>query len=277
MTDKGIIRQALREDSAAQDITTRALVPPHARASAVIIAKEDMCVCGLELVQGVYAALDKKVRCTTLVKDGAEVSRGRKLIALKGPARSILSGERVALNFLGHLSGVATLTRRYVRRIQGARAEIYDTRKTTPGLRELEKYAVRCGGGHNHRTDLASMALIKDNHRMVMRRTAIEEVVKKIKSRTRKTVMVEVDTVAQFKRALKSGADVILVDNMKPSYVRSCLKLRNAQKRKTPLIEASGGITLDNVAHYAATGIERISIGALTHSAASADVSLELT
>ena len=187
-----------------------------------------------------------------------------------------MTGERTALNFLGYLSGIATNTRRYVRAVLPYKGVILDTRKTTPTLRELEKYAVRCGGAENHRFDLEGMILVKDNHRWACRRTSIARMVKRLRKGTREVIEFEVDTLAQFEQALAAGVDIILLDNMNCAQMKKAVILKNkSEEWRRPLLEASGGITLKNIKQVARTGVDRISIGALTHSRRSIDVSME--
>ncbi|MBI5416007.1 MAG: carboxylating nicotinate-nucleotide diphosphorylase [Candidatus Omnitrophica bacterium] len=272
-----IIREALREDRAGRDITTRLLVDPSVTARARIIIKEKAVVCGLEIACRVFQMIDKTVRCSFLCADGKEVPAGAKVLFLRGRARSLLSGERTALNFLGYLSGVATNARNYVRAVRPCKARILDTRKTTPGLRGLEKYAVRCGGAFNHRRGLSDMVLVKDNHRWICRnRMAVGAMVRHLRRSTRQTIEFEVDDLQEFKEALAAGPDIILLDNMNGRQLRQAVSLRNKRKSgKRPLLEASGGITLRNVRRIAQTGVDRISVGALTHSRRSIDVSME--
>lgn len=270
-----IVRQALKEDHAHKDITTQTLIGPSESASARIVAKEDAMVCGLPIACRVFQELDKNVRCDTVWPEGKLVKKGATLLVIKGKARALLSGERTALNFLGYLSGIATNANRYVQAVHPYKVQILDTRKTTPGLRELEKYAVRCGGAVNHRMNLEDMIFIKDNHRWINRnRMTLEKMVSSFKNRA---VELEVDTLSEFKEALMTRANVILLDNMSCSLMKQAVALRNKKTgSKRPLLEASGGITLKNIRTIAQTGVDRISIGALTHSHQSVDISMEL-
>jgi nicotinate-nucleotide pyrophosphorylase (carboxylating) len=210
------------------------------------------------------------------VRDGSRVKKGKVIARVAGYAKDILAGERTALNFIQHLSGIATLTAMYVRKVQGTKAKILDTRKTLPGLRALEKYAVKCGGGHNHRMNLEDMALVKDNHIGAVR--DIGGAVKRIrKYRPSVKVEVECDTLEQVDEALEAGADIIMLDNMSPAEARRAVsKAKKSRGKKAPEFEVSGGVTLETVAEYARTGCDRISVGALTHSAPALDISLDI-
>lgn len=271
-----IIRNALDEDRVRQDVTTQRLVAATEVSCARIIVRERAVVCGLSVVRSVFRELDRNVRCVFLCSDGKEVGTNTAVLAVKGKTRALLSGERTALNFLGYLSGIATNTRRYVQAVYPRPVKILDTRKTTPGLRGLEKYAVRCGGAENHRFSLRDMILVKDNHRQACRRMTIPEMVKRLRTARREPIEFEVDTLSQFEKALDAGADIILLDNMNCVQMKKAVALRNKQaKNKRPLLEASGGITLKNIRQVARTGVDRISVGALTHSRRSIDVSME--
>jgi nicotinate-nucleotide pyrophosphorylase (carboxylating) len=267
-----IVRAALEEDRARDDVTTLSVVPVGLRASAVLVARSPGVIAGLPLAKEVFTSLDPSVSCRALETDGARVPAGVAVLEIEGAARAMLSGERVMLNFIQRLSGIATLTARYVDAVAGTRASILDTRKTTPGLRALERYAVRCGGGTNHRDDLASAVLIKDNHL-----AAIEGDVALAVRRARDyapngmQVEVECDRRDQVAAALAAGADVILLDNMSCDEMCACVELA----RGAAVLEASGGITLENVRAVAETGVDWISIGALTHSAPSLDLALD--
>jgi nicotinate-nucleotide pyrophosphorylase (carboxylating) len=257
----------LAEDVGDGDLTTERVIPADATCDAAILVKERGVVCGLHLVEELFRELDEGVRFEALAADGDTVD-GR-VALLGGSARAILTGERAALNILGRLSGIATLTRRFADAIEGTQAEILDTRKTTPGLRELEKYAVKCGGGRNHRFGLYDGILIKDNHLVVA--GSIAAAVKAAKG-SEVPVQVEVDTLDQLREALDAGADSILLDNMPPSVLREAVEITAGRAT----LEASGGVTLDTIRPIAETGVDFISIGALTHSARSLDVSLEV-
>jgi nicotinate-nucleotide pyrophosphorylase (carboxylating) len=262
---------ALAEDVGEGDVTTEAVVDADATGSAVILLKEPGVVCGLGIVEAVFRALDEEIEVETLVDEGSLVESGTAVARLSGPLRAILTGERTALNFLGRLCGIATLTRRYVDAVEGTGVAILDTRKTTPGLRVLEKHAVAVGGGRNHRLGLDDGVLIKDNHLRVS--DSIGEAVERARAATHLPVEVECDTIEQVSEALDAGADAILLDNMTPDGLLAAAVLARGRAR----LEASGGVALDNVRAIAETGVDEISVGALTHSARSLDVSLELT
>jgi nicotinate-nucleotide pyrophosphorylase (carboxylating) len=261
------VRAWLAEDFGAGDLTSEALVPEEATAEASILLKERGTVCGLEVARVVFAELDPNLRFDHLAADGDQTQG--EVARFEGRARALLGGERLALNLVGRLSGIATLTRRYVAAVAGTGAEILDTRKTTPGLRLLEKYAVRCGGGRNHRLALDDGILIKDNHLRVAGSigAAVE-----LAQATDQEVEVECDTLEQVAEALAAGADLILLDNMTPSQLTQAVALTNGRAK----LEASGGVTLESVRAIAETGVDFISIGALTHSARALDVSMEV-
>jgi len=261
------VRAWLAEDLGEGDLTSDALVPEDATAEASILLKERGVVSGLEVARAVFAELDPNVRFDPMTADG-EQTEGE-IARLEGRARALLGGERLALNLLGRLSGVATLTRRYVEAVAGTGVEILDTRKTTPGLRTLEKYAVRCGGGRNHRLALDDGILIKDNHLRVA--GPIGDAVE-LAQATGAEVEVECDTLEQVEEALAAGADVILLDNMTPALLTQAVALTGGRAK----LEASGGVTLENVRAIAETGVDFVSIGALTHSAKAIDVSMEV-
>jgi nicotinate-nucleotide pyrophosphorylase (carboxylating) len=272
------IRRALAEDIGGQDITSNSLISPRSVSEARVIVKENAILCGMSLAQASFKQLDPHIIFRQLYRDGQRAPKNTIIAKIKGRTRALLSAERVALNFLGQLSGIATLTNLFVQKVQGTRAAIYDTRKTTPGLRELEKYAVRCGGGKNHRASLNEMILIKDNHRMCVHpEISMEQAVQKIRKRTRATIAVEADNITQFKQALGAAPDIILMDNMTPARMRRCVQLLKGPVKNRPQLEASGGIHLKNARAIARSGVDRISIGALTHSAPAIDVSLEIT
>ncbi len=270
-----IIAEALREDAAFGDITTNLLIKKDHVSKAQILIKEEAVICGLEVVKTVFKKLDRKIYFKTSFKDGHKVKKNTVVAVVTGKTRALLSGERVALNFLSHLSGIATTTHRFVEAARPFKAKILDTRKTTPGLRHLEKYAVRCGGGENHRADLSEMVLIKDNHREILGfLTKLQETVRHFKRKTHKPIEVEVDNLNEFEEILKANPDIILLDNMSLQAIKKAVKKRG--QRKQPLLEASGGITMKNVHAIAQTGVDRISIGALTHSPLTIDVSMEM-
>ena len=272
-----IVMAALSEDGAHDDVTTRVLVLPGQWGAGAIVAKDDGIVSGLPVAAAAMTALDPEVAFDTLVADGDRVSVGTRLAEVEGSLASILSAERVALNFLQRLSGIATLTREFVDAVTGTNAVILDTRKTTPGLRQIERYAVRCGGGQNHRYNLASGLLIKDNHIAAVRSRGIDDLSDVI-TLARQTaphtmrIEVEVTNLVMLKEALEGGADIILLDNMTADEIASCVEIVAGRA----LVEASGGVTLDNVRAIAATGVDYISIGRLTHSAPALDISLDI-
>ncbi|MCK5014865.1 MAG: carboxylating nicotinate-nucleotide diphosphorylase [Candidatus Omnitrophica bacterium] len=273
-----LIRRALSEDAANNDITTNSLIPKHHVSQATIIIKEDAVVCGLKIVERIFKLLDSRIRFETMHPDGTKVKRNTIVAKLKGKTRAILTGERVALNFLGYLSGIGTDTNKFIAKTRHTKVKILDTRKTTPGLRILEKRAVKCGGGHNHRPDLSELVLIKDNHRGACHpHLSIPEAIKRARRKTKKTIEIEVDTLAQFKEALLAEPDMILLDNMNCAQMKKAVAIvKELPLRRRPILEASGGITLRNVAQVAHTGVDCISIGSLTHSHNGIDVSLEI-
>ena len=284
---QSLIRQALSEDAAGRDITSRALLPSTLRIRARVIAKQPGVVAGTAAARTAFLAHDRRLRCVIQRRDGQLVRAGQAILSVSGSARSIFAAERTALNLLGHLSGIATLTSRYVRMARSSRARIFDTRKTLPGLRALQKEAVRAGGGVNHRHDLSDAVLIKTNHLRAqcgMRNAEcgmlIQEMIAKAKRLyPRKFLEVEVRNFSEFKAALAVQPDAMLLDNWSLSNIRKAVQLRNPAPR-TPhsalLLEVSGGVTLRNVRAIARTGVERISIGRLTHSAPWLDVSLRV-
>ncbi|MEW6102159.1 MAG: carboxylating nicotinate-nucleotide diphosphorylase [Candidatus Omnitrophota bacterium] len=268
--DIDVIKEALKEDIGKRDITTIALVPKNISVRAVLLAKEDFVVCGLHIAKKVFMLIDKNIRFNSLVKEGEYVKKGEILAKISGKARGILTAERVALNFLSMLSGVSTLTRRYVQKVRPYKARILDTRKTIPGLRLFLKYAVRIGGGFNHRFCLDEMVLLKDNHLKAIGDSFWEIGFKKNKKYRRE---IEVNTLKEFRNALELNPDIIMLDNMSLKQMNKAVKLRNNPR---PKLEASGGITLKNVKKVASTGVDFISVGELTHSVDSVDISLEI-
>jgi nicotinate-nucleotide pyrophosphorylase (carboxylating) len=269
-----VVRTALAEDVGSGDRTTNGIVPPDARCRAQLLVQEPGVVCGVVAAQAVFQALDPSMRVTTLLDEGAQVPGPAAVAELEGSARAVLTGERTALNLLGRLCGIATLTRRYVDRVEGTGVTIIDTRKTTPGLRALEKYAVRCGGGSNHRAGLDDAILVKDNHlRFVGGIGPALDALRAAANGSRPvTVEVEAETLDEVAEALDAGVERILLDNMTPAEISAAVALTAGRAK----LEASGGISLKSVRTYAETGVDFISIGALTHSARSLDVSLEI-
>ena len=271
-----LIDLALAEDLGHGDITTEALIPPHLQGKASILIKEDGIVAGGEVAKKVFLRVDPSLKVELLIKDGAKVQPGDMVATISGRVVSILKAERTALNFLQRLSGIASETAKYVAKTRGFAVDITDTRKTTPGLRLLEKYAVRMGGGKNHRLHLGESILIKDNHLAALRALgmSLRNIVSKAKQNAPEgvTVEVEVNTAQEAKDAAEAGADIIMLDNMSPDEMRQVVSLLPSQVKT----EASGGITLANVRAAARAGVNMISIGALTHSAKALDIGLEL-
>jgi nicotinate-nucleotide pyrophosphorylase (carboxylating) len=265
-----VVAAALAEDVGAGDVTTNGVVPADVRCRAELLVEEPGVVCGVPLALEVFARLDPAVAGDAALAEGERVERTAVVARLEGPARAILTGERTALNLLARLSGIATLTRRYVDAVEGTGATILDTRKTTPGLRELERYAVRCGGGRNHRAGLYDMILLKENHLRVA--GGIRNAVAALAGRNGTPLEVEAETLAEVREALEAGVDRILLDNMSLTDLAEAVRLAAGQ---VPL-EASGGISLDTVRAVAETGVNFISVGALTHSARSLAVSLDV-
>ena len=271
-----IVTQALAEDLAAGDVTTTALISPELEGQGIITVEEEGILAGIEVAEEVFRQVDPGIHFEKLAFDGEKLSPGKAVAQVSGKAASILQAERTALNFLQHLSGIATETRRYVEAVSGTKAKILDTRKTVPGLRLLEKYAVRVGGGQNHRRSLGDGILIKDNHLAALRSQGlgIGEVVKIARQNAPHTlkIEVEVETLEQVEEALRAGADVIMLDNMPLDQMRQAVELVQGRA----LIEASGGINLGNVRKVAETGVDFISVGALTHSIRALSFSLSL-
>jgi nicotinate-nucleotide pyrophosphorylase (carboxylating) len=278
-----IIELAIAEDLGTEDITSKLLFKSDTIDRANIISREEIIVCGMAVAREILRHYDKRLRLKVYVDDGQSAHVGCKLATIEGPLRSMLSAERVMLNFLQRLSGIATTTGKYVRAVQGTKAKIFDTRKTLPGWRILEKYAVRCGGGYNHRLGLYDGILIKDNHLAQLGRN-FQPKLKKIVCEARKVkgvkfVAVEVDHVDdQLNYVLEiPGIDIVLLDNMGQWQLKHAVEMRNEMcgRGKKPLLEASGNITLTNVSAIAQCGVERIAVGAITHSAAAADIALD--
>lgn len=287
-----LVRLAVREDlDRGYDWTTVSLVPESAKAKAVVVARQPGVVAGVEVARTIIDELQLDVTWTTRVKDGSAIERQGVIAEIAGSARDMLTGERVILNVLGRLSGIATLTRKYVEALVGTKAKVYDTRKTTPGWRRLEKYAVHCGGGQNHRTGLFEAMLIKDNHLALAKacsdapahtpaeavaaaRAFLRSMGDKVPNAAKMIVEVEVDSLEQFDNVLPEAPDIIMLDNMGPELIRVAVEKRNASGLSVHL-EASGGITLNTIRAIAETGVDRISVGALTHSAICLDVALD--
>lgn len=270
------IKRALDEDRARADITTKSLFPSSHISSAKIVVKEKAVLCGLEIAKQVFKKLDKNIRFSSSFGDGRFVKANTVVAKIKGRTRAILAGERTALNFLSYLSGIATQTAQYVVKARPLKTKILDTRKTTPTLRALEKYAVHCGGGHNHRFHLNDMVMIKDNHRQLLRDESFLTLIQTCRKHTKRKIELEVDTLSQFKEALKAKPGYILLDNMNIDNLRKAVSLIKKVKGKRPLLEASGGITLKNIRRTAQTGVDCISVGALTHHHRGINISLEV-
>lgn len=286
---RDLVRLAVREDLArGHDWTTVALVPEGAQGKAAIVPRKAGVIAGLPAAQVALKEMDPRLSFTSLVEDGVAVMPGQQVAIVEGAARSLLTCERTMLNLIGRMSGVATLTRRYVEAVAGTKARVYDTRKTTPGWRLLEKYAVRAGGGCNHRLGLYDAMLIKDNH-LAFGATAassgytpaeavrhVRELAEQWKDASGRSwiIEVEVDSLSQFDEVLPAGPDIVLLDNMSPAQLREAVERRNAGFPQVEL-EASGGVNLESIRGIAETGVERISVGALTHSAVCFDVGLD--
>lgn len=271
------IQRFLHEDVGTGDVTTERLVPPESTGRGRIIAHQACVVAGVHLAQAVFLELDDTLIFESLVLEGAQVAAGTKLVSLDGRMAPILTGERLALNLLQHLSGVATATRRYVNAVAGTAVSVSDTRKTTPGLRLFEKYAVRMGGGRNHRMGLFDAVLIKDNH--IVAAGGVARAIRAARDRAQSFVpiQVEIDTPDDLAVALDCGVDAVLLDNMTPEQVAASVATIRAHPRGAACwIEASGGITVQSIRAFAETGVDTISVGALTHSAPAVDIALDL-
>lgn len=271
-----IVRRALEEDFGnSGDITANLLVPQTARGKLYMRARETGVLAGLQAAQMTYALVDPRVKFTAKKKDGAKLSKGTLIASVEGPVRALLSAERVALNFLGRMSGIATLTSEYVTLIKGTNVRIAATRKTTPGLRAIEKQAVLAGGGFTHRESLAAAIMIKDNH--IALAGGVDKALKAIKKNAdhMARVSVEVDTLTQLKKVLKYSPDVVLLDNMDAAKLAKAVEIVNGSKHRRPVLEASGGVNLSTVRGLAESGVNVISIGALTHSAPNFDIGMD--
>jgi nicotinate-nucleotide pyrophosphorylase (carboxylating) len=264
-----VVATALAEDVGEGDRTTAALVPEDARCRAVLVLQEPGIVCGVPVAAAVFAALDPSVRVDARIEEGAAVTNPPAVLAdIEGPARAVLTGERVALNLVGRLCGIASLTRRFTELVEGTGTTVLDTRKTTPGLRALEKYAVRCGGGANHRAGLYDAILVKENHLRIA--GGVTAAVAALNGAA--AVEVEAETLEQVREAVDAGVARILLDNMSPEEVREAVALAGGRAE----LEASGGVSLATVRAYAEAGVDFVSVGALTHAARSLNVSLEV-
>jgi nicotinate-nucleotide pyrophosphorylase (carboxylating) len=269
---RNIVQTAIEEDVGPSDITTTAVLTGEEMGKAMALAKSDIVVAGIEVFKETFLFLDQGVKFTGCSKDGDIVEKGRCLAEISGNLSSMLTAERVALNFLQRMSGIATLTRQYVDEVKGTRAKILDTRKTVPGLRYLDKYAVRVGGGHNHRYSLYDGVLIKDNH--IAAAGGIAQALVRVRGRLPHTLKVEIEVknLQELGEAIKSGADVVMLDNMPLDDIRKAVAVAGG---KVPL-EVSGNVSLANVRRIAETGVDFISVGALTHSVMASDISLEI-
>jgi nicotinate-nucleotide pyrophosphorylase (carboxylating) len=267
-----LIDLALEEDAGLGDVTSRAIFSPAHRSRAVIEAKQDLVVCGLGVAAGVFAAVDSRLKVQVTAREGARVKRGRVVLRVAGPTASLLTAERTALNFLQRLSGIATQAHKFAVAVAGTKVRIADTRKTTPGWRALEKYAVRCGGCANHRASLGEHVLIKDNH--IAAAGSLTKAVQRCRAAAPHSAKIEVETtsLAEVREAIRARAEVILLDNMAPAQIRAAVKLIAGRA----LVEVSGGVRYETLREYALPGVDVISIGALTHSAAAADLSLTI-
>jgi nicotinate-nucleotide pyrophosphorylase (carboxylating) len=271
---KHLIHLALSEDIGSGDVTSKALLGSEASGQAVIVAKQEGVVAGLPVARMVFRAVNPTVNFRMLKRDGDRIRKGEKVALVRGKIQGILSAERTALNFLQRLSGIATLSARYVEKVKGPKAKILDTRKTTPGLRVLEKYAVKTGGGENHRMGLFDMILIKENH--IKAAGGLSEAITRARSKCRKEkVEVEVRNLSEVREAIKARPDWIMLDNMRIDHTRKAVRMIRSACRAVR-IEASGSVNLKNVREIASTGVDFISVGALTHSAPALDMSLTL-
>ena len=270
------IEHLIAEDAAERDITTESVVDEDIECNAVIESKEQGIVCGIDFAEMVFINIDPSINITKIVQDGTTISKGDILLELQGKASVILAGERIALNLIQHLSGISTLTAQFVNSVKSTKAVITDTRKTVPGIRRFQKYAVTMGGGKNHRMNLADGILIKDNHIKFneINGLSISDVVKKSRENSEASadIEVEVDNLDQFRTVLMQEPDIILLDNMDIETMKMAVKINNNKA----LLEASGGVTLSTVKAIAETGVDLISVGALTHSSSALDMSLNI-
>lgn len=267
-----LIDLALEEDAGLGDVTSRAIFPPRHRSRGVIGAKQDLVLCGVDVAAAVFARVDPALKVRVLAADGAEVKKGTAVLRVEGPTVALLTAERTALNFVQRLSGIATQARRYADAVRGTGVRIVDTRKTTPGYRALEKYAVRCGGCFNHRSSLGEHVLIKDNH--IAAAGSLTKAVKLCQAAAPHGAKIEVEagTLAEVRAAVRAGAGIVLLDNMTPAEVRAAVQAIAGRA----VVEVSGGVRFETLRDYALPGVDVISIGALTHSAVAVDLSLEI-
>ncbi len=286
---KDLVQLAIKEDIGTGDITSKIFIPEGSESNGILIAKETGIIAGLPVVGYVLSQIDKDLIFTVNIEDGSRVEKGSVIASVKGLTLSLLSAERLVLNFLQRLSGIATATNQFAERVKGYKAQILDTRKTAPGWRYLEKYAVKIGGGANHRMGLYDQILIKDNHLKIMESEKengdIGRLVKKAREQVANEVLIEVEVedLCQIKDMVNAGVDVILFDNMVPSKINEAVEMvkefetsRDAGTGRVILTEASGNITIENVEEYAKSGVDRISIGAITHSARALDISFDI-
>ncbi|MBU1864534.1 MAG: carboxylating nicotinate-nucleotide diphosphorylase [Candidatus Omnitrophica bacterium] len=279
-----LVAMALREDIGSGDVTTETFVPKDVTKKARIVARERGILCGCEVIRIIGKLIDKRIRVKLLKYDGMHIKNRDIIGTLQGPVYSILKAERVILNYIGYLSGISTTTSSYVKKIKGTRAKIFDTRKTTPAYRTLEKYAVTIGGGYNHRKGLYDQVLIKDNHFKAIEKNSVKDLAcliqnvrKKIPRRMK--IEIEADSLMLLRKILPLHPDIILLDNMRGQTLKKALAMVNGERKRSKVkiaVEASGGINLRNVRQIAQLGVERVSIGAVTHSARSLDFSLEV-
>jgi nicotinate-nucleotide pyrophosphorylase (carboxylating) len=268
---KELIKKALTEDLGSGDVTSEATIPAESTSEAMMLAKQHLVLAGIEVSRDVFLHIDPTIQFTPFAKDGDTIHAGTELAHLSGNTRALLAGERVALNLLQHMSGIATLTAKYVEKLKGLKAELLDTRKTLPGLRQLEKTAVRLGGGKNHRMGLYDMILIKDNH--IKASGGITKAVSSARMKAANLrIEVETKTLEEVREAVAAKADIIMLDNMPIDVMREAVKLISGRA----LVEASGNVTLETVRHIAETGVDFVSSGSLTHSAPAADISMKI-
>jgi nicotinate-nucleotide pyrophosphorylase (carboxylating) len=273
-----IIKQAIKEDIGSGDITTNCLIPKNKIIKAKIFSNEKAVVCGIEVARQVFKTLDKRVKFNSFYRDGAKVLPKKTIITIQGKARQILTAERTALNFLSHLSGIATQTNKFVEKIRPYKTKILDTRKTLPGMRNLQKYAVICGGGFNHRFGLYDKFLIKDNHKKMLGKTyKINDLIELARQKNRgRRIEAEVESLSEFRQALKANPGIIMLDNMDLTQIKKAVIILKHAKKVNAKLEASGNINLKNIRQIAKAGVDFISVGSLTHSSRAVDMSLEI-
>ncbi len=273
-----IIKAALKEDIGPGDITTTSVVPKFESVKASIVTNEDCILCGIDVAEWILNEIDYSVRFKPQAEDGHHVYQGKQIAFIEGHARSMLTAERTMLNFICFLSGIATKVNRLAEKVKKYNVDIYDTRKTIPLLRYLEKYAVLTGGGKNHRHGLWDQVLIKENHLKLISREPRDNIVSAVRRKVTKNIKIEIEVedLEEFEKALTNAPDIILLDNMKPDDIKKAVNMRNKKDKSAPLLEISGGISEDNIEEYAKTGADRISIGDLTDSVRSIDMSLDI-